>query len=61
MPTATHREESPASTNAGKRFPPEVLTDAEVRSLMDACGEGLQVSARSRSARPDLHLRPRVI
>ena len=25
-------------TNAGKRFPPEVLTDGEVRRLLDACG-----------------------
>jgi hypothetical protein len=40
MPRRTARGEPPIFTNAGRRFPPEVLTDAEVRALMDACGEG---------------------
>ena len=48
MPTAT-RGEPPVFTNAGRRFPPEVLTDAEARALMDACGEGLPSCARNRA------------
>ena len=48
MPTAT-RGEPPAFTNAGRRFPPEVLTDAEVRALMDACGDGLPSCHRNRA------------
>ncbi|MBK7405831.1 MAG: tyrosine-type recombinase/integrase [Phycisphaerales bacterium] len=48
MPTAT-RGEPPVFTNAGRRFPPEVLTDAEVRALMDACGDGLPSCHRNRA------------
>ncbi|QKK08420.1 MAG: tyrosine-type recombinase/integrase [Planctomycetota bacterium] len=48
MATPKHRGEPPA-TNAGRRFPPEVLTDAEVRALMDACGEGIPSCHRNRA------------
>lgn len=29
-----------ARSNRGRRFPPEVLSDEEVRALLDACGDG---------------------
>jgi site-specific recombinase XerD len=45
MSTTVH----PPPSNAGRRFPPEVLTDAEVRALLDACGEGLPSCARNRA------------
>jgi len=45
MPTALR----PPPSNAGRRFPPEVLTDAEVRALLDACGDGLPSCARNRA------------
>ena len=49
MPTATPRRKTPTLSNAGRRFPPEVLTDAEVRALMDACGDGGPTHARNRA------------
>ncbi|MFG0241663.1 MAG: tyrosine-type recombinase/integrase [Phycisphaerales bacterium JB054] len=44
-----HVRGEPLTTNAGRRFPPEVLTDYEVRSLLDACGGGLPSCARNRA------------
>ena len=49
MPRRTARGEPPIFTNAGRRFPPEVLTDAEVRALLDACGDGTPTHARNRA------------
>ncbi|MCL4743304.1 MAG: site-specific integrase [Phycisphaerales bacterium] len=39
----------PAPPIARRRFPPEVLTDAEVRALMDACGRGRPTFHRNRA------------
>lgn len=39
----------PAPPSARRRFPPEVLTDAEVRALMDACGRGRPTFHRNRA------------
>ena len=49
MPRTARRGEPPIFTNAGRRFPPEVLSDAEVRALLDACGEGSPTHARNRA------------
>ena len=50
MPATAIRGKPPATTNAGRRFPPpEVLTDAGVRALMDACGDGSPTHARNRA------------
>ncbi|MCC7389310.1 MAG: site-specific integrase [Phycisphaerales bacterium] len=49
MPRRTARGEPPIFTNAGRRFPPEVLTDAEVRALLAACGDGTPTHARNRA------------
>ena len=49
MPRTAHRGKPIASPNAGRRFPPEVLSDAEVRALLDACGDGSPTHARNRA------------
>ena len=49
MPKIARPGKPLASTNAGRRFPPEVLTEAEVRALMDACGEGIPSCHRNRA------------
>ena len=38
-----------APANKGKRYPPEVLTPAEVRALLDTCSENPDVELRNRA------------
>lgn len=42
-----HKSRKPARTR--RRFPPEVLTDDEVRALMDACGRYAPLAIRNRA------------
>lgn len=45
MSTIVH----PPPSTAGRRFPPEVLSDAEVRDLLDACGDDSPTALRNRA------------
>lgn len=52
MPYPSHRGGTTPNTAVQKtrrRFPPEVLTDPEVRALMDACGSSSPTAARNRA------------
>ncbi|MBN8597226.1 MAG: tyrosine-type recombinase/integrase [Planctomycetes bacterium] len=54
MATRTQRRDDDAETrfkptHASRRFPPEVLTDIEVRLLMDACGTRPWTAVRNRT------------
>lgn len=49
MPATTNRGKPTDSPNAGRRFPPEVLSGAEVRALLEACGDCSPTHARDRA------------